>query len=67
MYLFNVRKNNILVIPVPTAASVMARSGASKNIHTTDITTLYAINIITALKSLFVTETSTAHTIKNKK
>ena len=60
-----VRKNRILVMPAPTAASVTARSGDSSSAHTTAIIVLYAMKMIIAGRSRFVRFTPMAQTISN--
>jgi hypothetical protein len=58
-------KNNILVIPAPTAASVIAKSGDSMKSQITDITKLYAVKIMSDTNKLFVIQTERAHITKN--
>ena len=52
-------------MPVPTAASVIARSGAASKIHNTDMITLQEAKMITEVSSRFVAQTDTAATTRN--
>ena len=47
-------------IPVPTAASVIARSGVASIIHNTDRITPYDAKMITAESRRFIAQTATA-------
>ena len=57
-------KNKTLVTPAPTAASVIAKSGACNNTQITDMTTEYELKIIIDVNKFLLNPAAIAQTTK---